>query len=402
MTNSVRCSSLICCICLRTASTTLTLAVVLLLAVGATPTAQAQTYSVLYSFTGSTDGAEPFAGLVQATNGNLYGTTLMGGASGYGSIFQITTNGPLTTLHSFDKTHGAYPVAGLIQATDGNFYGTTDQGGSHGYGTVFKITPGGVFTSLHSFSNKDGAYPAAELVQATDGNLYGTTTRGGTHNFGTVFKITTGGTLTTLHSFYNSPDAGLIQATDGNLYGTASGGKINYGTVFKITLAGAITILHSFDFTDGYAPEAKLVQGIDGNFYGTTSGGGANNGGTVFTVSSGGTFTSLYSFCSQPTCDDGSFPSALIQATDGNLYGVTYREGTKGNGTIFQITTGGSLTTKYSFNGSGTDGDHAVGALMQDTNGEFYGTTAGGGANNDGVVFSLSMGLEPFVEASAK
>ena len=376
---------------LRAESTALASAAVLLLAIVATPWAQAQTYSVLYSFPGGSDGAEPFAGLVQS-NGNLYGTTLMGGSAGYGSIFEITTNGTLTSLHSFDKTHGAYPDAGLIKATDGNFYGTTDQGGSHGDGTIFKITSGGVFTSLHSFSSKDGAYPDAELVQATDGNLYGTTTRGGTHASGTVFKITPSGKLTTLHNFYNYsyPDAGLIQATDGNLYGTTSkGGTNNDGTIFKITLAGALTTLHDFDFTDGSAPVEKLVQGTDGNFYGTTSGGGANFSGTVFTITPGGTFTSLYSFCSQPTCDDGSFPSALIQVTDGNLYGVTYREGTKGNGTIFQITTGGSLTTLYSFNGNGTDGYHAVGALMQDTNGDFYGTTAGGGANNDGVVFSL-------------
>ena len=363
---------------------------------------QAQTYDVLYSFTGTADGAEPFAKLVHATNGNLYGTTLMGGASGYGSIFQITTSGTLTKLHTFGKTDGAYPAAGLIQASDGNLYGTTNQGGSKGYGTVFKITSAGTFTSLHSFTNKDGAYPSAELVQANDGNLYGTTTRGGTHSFGTVFKITTAGTLTSIHSFYNAPVAGLIQATDGNLYGTASGGDLNDGTVFKMTLAGAITILHTFDFTDGNSPQAKLVQGKDGNFYGTTSGGGANNGGTVFTIA-GGTFASLYSFCSQPTCDDGSLPSALIQATDGNLYGVTYREGTKGSGTIFQITTAGVLTTEYSFSGNGTDGDYAIGALLQDTtNGDFYGTASGGGANDDGTVFSLSLGLERSVAALEK
>src|SRR5580704_17591285 len=176
MTNPAESSSLMRCIRLRGASAVLALAVAFLLTM--TLRAEAQTYDVLYSFTGGADGAEPFAKLVQGTNGNLYGTTLKGGSSGYGGIFQVTTSGTLTKLHSFAKTDGAYPAAGLIQASDGNFYGTTNQGGSKGYGTVFKITSGGTFTSLHSFTNKDGAYPDAELVQANDGNLYGTTTRG--------------------------------------------------------------------------------------------------------------------------------------------------------------------------------------------------------------------------------
>ena len=187
----------------------------------------AQTFTLLYSFD-LTDGADPWAGLVQATDGNFYGTTYQGGANGAGTVFKITAGGVLTTLHSFDGTDGADPFAGLVQATDGSFYGTTYYGGAgSGYGTVFKITAGGVLTRLHSFDSTDGANPHAELVQATDGNFYGTTYNGGANAAGTVFKITAGGVLTTLHRFDFTdgayPRARLVQATDGSFYGTTSG-----------------------------------------------------------------------------------------------------------------------------------------------------------------------------------
>ena len=246
-------------------------------------TLPAQTFTTLHSFDG-TDGAAPYAGLVQATDGNLYGTTTYYGANDVGTVFKITTSGTLTTLHSFDNTDGASPYAGLVQATDGNLYGTTYEGGANGYGTVFKITTSGTLTTLHSFDNTDGASPYAGLVQATDGNLYGTTYEGGANGYGTVFKITTSGTLTTLHSFdYTdgaSPYAGLIQATDGKLYGTTYEGGANVlnGTVFKITTSGTLTTLHNFcslsGCTDGASPYAGLVQATNGDLYGTAGGAG--------------------------------------------------------------------------------------------------------------------------------
>jgi len=181
-------------------------------------------------------------------------------------------------------------VAGLVQATDGNFYGATQIGGastncSYGCGTIFKITPGGTLTTLHSFDGTDGEYPYGVLVQATNGNFYGTTQYGGvstncSYGCGTIFQMTPGGKLTTLHSFdYTdgfSVFAGLVQATDGNLYGTTStGGANGYGTIFEATPGGTLTTVHSFDDTDGLAPLAALVQATSGTFYGTTSGGGA-------------------------------------------------------------------------------------------------------------------------------
>jgi uncharacterized repeat protein (TIGR03803 family) len=315
------------------------------------------------------------AALVLATDGNFYGTTRLGGANAYGSIFKITPEGAQTTLHSFDLTDGAYPCASLVQGNDGNFYGTTEEGGAHdtcqpdpsgveGCGTVFKITPAGVLTTLHNFDLKDGGNSTAELVQGTDGNFYGSTPSGGVganssngYGLGTLFKITPGGTFTTLHSFAlgegHYPHTGLIQAADGNLYGvTAEGGdKGSFGTVFKITLGGQLTTLHSFDFTDGFDPYGTLVQATDGNFYGTVLAGGdtcpqsqIGGCGTIFKISSVGTLTTLHNF--QAFANGFNPYAGLVQATDGNFYGTTTFGGVEncngglGCGTLFRLSTG--------------------------------------------------------------
>ena len=392
------------------------LAALWLCASGALP---AQTVTTLFSFA-DTNGELPEGALVQATDGNFYGATVQGGVNcppyGCGTIFKITPSGTLTTLHSFDGTDGTYPN-GLIQATNGNFYGTTSAGGANGRGTVFEITPGGTQTTLHSFDGTDGQSPEAALIQATDGNFYGTTYRGGANDIcpprrsvtcGTVFKITPSGTLTTLASFGKAggyfPFSPLIQATDGNFYGTTP------YAVFKVTPSGTLTTLASVS-----SSYAGLVQATDGNFYGTTEYGGdagpCDGGcGTVFKVTPSGTLTTLLSFTNSanPT-------AALIQATDGNLYGTTGVGGANndcggtapgpiGCGMIFKITLGGTLTTLFSFDSTDGSGPQT---LVQGTNGEFYGTTAVGGASSAcnsqgyvgcGTVFSLSAGLGPFVE----
>ena len=199
------------------------------------------TLTTLYNFN-LTEGATPVGALVLAANGNFYGAADVGGAMGYGAIFSITPGGTLTTLHSFDyTTDGANPIGGLIQAGDGNFYGTTTAGGTNGHGTVFRITRSGKLTTLHSFTDStDGALPYAGLVQGTDGSFYGTTYEGGANGYGAIFSITSAGTLTTLHSFDTTgfePFAGLVQATDGNFYGTTSlGGTNNSGTLFSLSV----------------------------------------------------------------------------------------------------------------------------------------------------------------------
>ena len=214
----------------------------------------------LHNFNGNNpvDGGNPYATLIQATDGNLYGTTNVGGADGAGTIFRMNTAGKLTVLYSFTGgSDGAQPVAGLVQATDGNFYGTVPYGGSNGVGTVFKMTSSGVLTTLYSFSGSDGAEPVAGLAQGTDGNFYGTTTSGGADGYGTVFQITPGGTLTTLHNFNSadgaSPWGGLFQATNGTFYGTTeTGGVSNNGTVFSLNMGlGAFVSLRTATGTVG-------------------------------------------------------------------------------------------------------------------------------------------------------
>jgi uncharacterized repeat protein (TIGR03803 family) len=383
-------------------------------------TSPAQVFTALANFGGS-NGSNPFAGLVQGFDGNFYGTTYYGGANNSGTVFKITPAGKLITLYRFCAqsgcADGAHPSASLVQASNGDFYGTTLAGGANNDGTVFKITTMGTLTTLHSFDGGDGLNPSAGLIQATDGNFYGTTQNGGAIGGGTVFKITPSGTLTTLYSFCGenctdgfTPYAGLVQATDGNLYGTIiyGGGNDGFGycfdygcgTVFKITPAGTMSKLYSFcasltDCSDGALPDAGLVQGTDGNFYGTTSAGGATpaRGGTVFKITPTGTRTTLYSFCAQSSCTDGYAPTDLVQATDGNFYGTTYYGGASYyDGTVFKITPTGRLTTLHSFDVSSGS------TLVQATGGAFYGTTTYGGTYNAGTVFTLSVGLGPFLE----
>ncbi len=337
------------------------------------------------------------AGLIQATDGDFYGTTVSGaGTSYYGTVFKMSSAGDLTTLHSFGYSEGASPKAGLIQAIDGDFYGTTSIGGAHNYGVVFKIDSSGNLRILHNFAGPllDGAGAYASLIQTNDGTFYGTTTTGGAGNYGTIFKMDSAGSLTTIHSFGYfdgaDPQASLIQATDGNLYGlTSSGGASNAGTVFRMDPSGSLTTLHSFVGSDGTAPLGGLVQATDGRFYGTTSGGGSGcvgGCGTVFRLDSFGTLTTLHSFDGS----DGTAPfGRLIQAKDGNLYGTTHNGGTSGFGTVFKTDTAGSITILHSFAGSPGDGSFPYAGLVQATDGNFYGTTTVDPINRGGTVFKM-------------
>jgi uncharacterized repeat protein (TIGR03803 family) len=372
------------------------LAVTLLTLGLAATIAPAQTFTTLVNFDG-TNGTTPYYGpLVQATNGDLYGTTSLGGANNYGTIFKITPTGVLTTMHNFNLTDGAEPLFGLVQATNGDLYGTTGNGGANNWGAIYRITPAGIFTTIYSFGGSDGVDPTG-LMQAANGNLYGTTGAG----FGGIFKITPAGAFTILHDFQGAdgyaPYARMIQGTTGELYGTTFLGgnqtacQNGCGTIFEISPSGAFTSLHSFNGTDGQMPNG-LIQATDGNLYGSTQIGGANGYGAIFKITPSGTFTSLHSFDST----DGAYPFAgLMQATDGNLYGTTSQGGTSGQGTIFKFNSAG-LKTVHIF--GGTDGACPLASLLQETNGELYGTTCGGGTNNDGTIFRLSLGLAPFVK----
>jgi uncharacterized repeat protein (TIGR03803 family) len=341
----------------------------------------------------------PVAALVQGTNGNFYGTTEYGGANGIGTVFQVTTNGMLTTLVSFNRSNGSHPVAALTAGSDGNFYGTTEYGGTNGNnGTVFKMTAAGMLTTLVSFNGTNGSYPVAGLVQGTNGNYYGTTMVGGANYCGTVFEMSSTGVLTTLVSFNYTdgalPLAGLLQSTNGDFYGTTSvGGDLGLnsgygeGTVFSMTSVGALTTLVEFSGNNGENPAAGLVQGTNGNFYGTTALGGnlnlnAGSGlGTVFKITPAGVLTTLLEF----NATNGSFClSGLVQGSDGNFYGTAEGSG----GSAFKMTVAGSLTTLVTFNG--TDGSAPAAGLLQGSDGNFYGTTEYGGAGVFGTVFQMT------------
>jgi len=319
------------------------------------------------------DGSYPNAPLVQGANGNFYGTSRFAGeALNAGTVFELSSAGDFTLLYSFCSgpgcPDGEYPEGGLIRGADGNFYGNTSNGGSHSMGgdggTIFKITPAGTHTALYNFCARvsngvclDGMSPEATLLQATDGNFYGTTLFGGAHNKGTFFKLTPDGKFTSLHSLSEASFTNaLIEGADGNLYGTTeAGGKLASGTVFRITPSGQLATLYNFcslpNCGDGKFPVAGLVQGSDGNFYGTTILGGINNDsscrggpgcGTIFQITPAGKLTTLYNFCSQTNCPDGSQPdAALIQAGDGTFYGTTSEGGSTacngGCGTVFSL-----------------------------------------------------------------
>ena len=383
-----------------------------------TVTLPAQTFKSLDSF-GNTDAAFPWATLVQANDGNFYGTTQNGGntacTSGCGTIFRIAPNGKVTTFN-FDGTNGSQPIAGLVQAANGDFYGVTTTGGANDAGTVFKFTPKGGLITLYSFAANTGYGPLGGLVLASDGSFYGTTSSGGPptgackpSGCGTIFKITPKGTYTTLHNFNGIPDGGnplatMTQAPNGKFYGTASalGTANNYGTVFTMTPKGKFTVVHQFNDTDGAYPFGGLIRGTDGNFYGQTDLGGASNYGafgTVYKMTPSGKVTTLHSF--EQT--DGDNPvSNLVQGTDGNFYGTASYGGKHPNfGTIFKITASGKFTTLHNFDS--TDGSYPYAGLIQATNGKFYRATFAGGSSTActygcGTVFSLSVGLGPFVE----
>jgi uncharacterized repeat protein (TIGR03803 family) len=409
---------------------------------------------VLHAFAGGTsDGGNPFAGLIADSSGNFYGTATIGGSSGAGVVFKLSPNGTPAVLHSFagGASDGGDPESGLIADSSGNLYGTTRTGGGsgcftgQGCGTVFRLSPDGTsYTVLHSFVGgaSDGAVPVAGLILDSSGNLYGTTAAGGGSGCGgfgcgVVFKLSPSGTVTLLHSFTGSdgtmPRAGLITDSNGNLYGTTqNGGDLSCGpifgqpgcgVVFKLSPSGTtytFSLLHTFEAgaSDGAIPLAGLIADSSGNLYSTTdAGGGSGCGGTgcggVFKLSPSGssyTFSLLYSFAGPPS--DGWEPFAgLILDGSGNLYGTTQLGGgagcgAPGCGVVFKVSPSGTETVLYAFAGGAGDGAEPVAGLIADSSGNLYGMTEAGGGSGAGVVFELAgtgfVTTTPFLAFSAK
>ncbi len=371
-----------------------------------------QTVKDVFAYPTSAPG--PIGSLAQGRDGSLYTVASgfgYGVANTDGAIFNTSINGNGSrALHLFSGADGTEPFSGLTLAMDGNYYGATYGGGSSNFGVLFEISPGGVYTVLHEFTGlDDGWAPAAVPIQASDGSLYGTTL-GGSVSDGIVYKYSPStGMFTTIFSF--NPDgsqgyqieAPLIQGSDGNLYGTTEfGGTSNCGTVFELSLAGSLLQSYSFPCgTGGQILYGPVVQASDGNFYGTTFyGGNITRGGecqggcgTIFKLSDG-VVSILYNFSGYS--NDGAFPEwGLTEGTDGNLYGSTERGGRYGLGTLFQISTSGQYKLLYSF--PVQVGAEPSSVLLQHTNGSFYGTLFNNSTYRQGSLYSLDMGLGPFI-----
>jgi uncharacterized repeat protein (TIGR03803 family) len=375
-------------------------------------------YSVLYNFTNQV-GGQPQSGVVLGADGALYGTAFQGGASNYGTIFRLATDGPsCATLHTFTATlgDGGLPSVPLVLGPDGSLYGATLIGGALDQeGAIFKLsTDGSNYRILYKFAvnypSQDGSQPNA-LALSASGTLYGTTRYGGSTSIGsldrgdgTVFAISTNGgsyaaSDAVIYNFNVSggdgatPVAALISGRDGSLFGTTqSGGDHNVGTLFRLSPTGSgYSVLYHFGNSsiDGRQPLSALVQGLDGALYGAAPDGGYNSAGTLFKINQDGSgYAPLHSF-GFLVGEDGSQPIGLLQGTDGMLYGITQDSYNVGSGTIIQLdTSGGNYHLLYSFTNNLT-GAGPQAALIQGSDGFLYGTTAYGGSNSMGVVFKV-------------
>lgn len=366
---------------------------ILMIAVVVIPSVEAQTFSVLSNFTGSS-GAYPYGGLMEDSAGNLYGTTYYGGSSSAGTIFAVIY-GAEPVLHSFTGSDGSIPKGGLIRDPKGVLYGTTQEGGAFGLGTVFALSTTGSLTTLYSFTGgtSDGSAPFGGLAQDADGNLYGTTSNGGLFGLGTVWKLDQSGIETVLYNFSGTDGEGpgygsLLLDKSGNLYGiTGSGGASNNGVIFRITTGGTFSVLHSFTGADGSGAAGTPVRDAGGNLYGTAATGGTYGDGTVWKLAPTGVLSVLHNFSQAQ--GDGNFPLAgLARDSKGNLYGVTYYGGALEEGVVFKVK-GKTFSLLHSFT-CAPDGCYPVGALIVDKSGTLYGTANVGGAYGAGTVWRIT------------
>ncbi len=362
--------------------------------------------TVLYSFPGASGGSSPQAPVLRDFSGNLYGTTSEGGVNGAGTVYQIDATGKETLLYSFTGgLDGADPQAGVFRDKAGNLYGTAAAGGILSstcefcgtQGVVYKIDPAGKETVIYSFTGgNDGYAPHAGLTSDGAGNLYSTTTWGGTGDVGTVFRIDQSGQETIVHNFDSidgqNPYSGVTLDAAGNFYGTTSlAGLGGVGTAYKLNPSGAVVLQYNFlGGTDGANPYAGVILDSSGNLYGTTIAGGVFESGVVYKLDSGFKETILYTFTGGA---DGGVPYAgLIRDRAGNLYGTTQLGGAMGKGVVFKIDPSGTETVLYSF--SGTDGEAPLAQLIADPSGNLYGTTSLGGEQPGGVIFELKSGAD--------
>lgn len=363
-------------------------------------------FALIKSFGGgATDGARPFGAVIEASDGTLYGTTEAGGQSGLGTVFKLGKDGNgYSVLMSFSGgSDGANPEAALLEGSDGMLYGTTSGGGTNDNGVVFRIgKDGSGFTTLVQFSGTNGANPESELIEASDGMLYGTTASSSTNGIlGTVFRLQKNGTgFAMLDRFLSTsqiktngaiPQARLVEGTNGMLYGTTSaGGTKGMGTLYQLNKDGSgFAMLYHFgtnNTPDGRSPLGDLTLASDGMLYGTTFDGGTNNSGTVFRIGQDGTGYSVIASLVSPRGP----ASGLIEATNGALYGTTELGGASGDGTVFSLQKdGSSFAVAKNFSASGEDANSPYSTPIVAGTNELFGTTRLGGSVAAGAVYSL-------------
>ena len=392
------------------------LAALLATAGAAEPPVTAAGYVVLHQFE-KPDGFGPFAELVQAADGTLYGTGYFGGAQDAGTVFSVKPTGKFAfaALHAFATTDGLAPATGLALGTDGDFYGLTAGGGAHGAGTAFRVGASGAFTTLHSFdAAREGSYPyLGRLVQAADGNFYGANQQGGPGGFGTVFRMTPAGQVSVLHAFAGgaddgaTPRGGMVLAANGFLYGTTLCGGVARktngcgGTIYRVDPRdGHYNLVYRFSPAD--QPQAALTE-LDGVLYGTTSAGGDAHHGTIFKFElASHAYTLMHSFAggvrATPPNADGAVPMGrLLVASDGNLYGTTSLGGANaaidpnGDGIVFRITPAGAYTIVHSFGAATTDSARPYAGLVQGRDGNLYGVAHNGAYQSEGTIYRIAL-----------
>lgn len=406
-----------------------TIALAFILGLAITPTAQAQTYQVIYNFTGGADGAYPSTGLTIDGPGNIYGTAFGGGgAQKFGTVFNLDNDGggwSLAPIYAFQAgSDGAGPISALVIGPDGALYGSTSAGGGgpcvsgsgyHGCGTVYSLRPPSQApatvlynwssTILHRFSITDGSYPQGALTFDSSGNIYGTTVNGGDAGWGVIYKLTPSGGGWTQDILYQaqgngdgaSPMGGIVFDQSGNLYGVfTQNGPNNNGAVYELSPSGSgwrESTVHSFTYhgTDGSTPQGGPIFDNAGNLYGSTVH-DVNGGGTVFEMErSGGGWSYNFLYGLSGGIDLGPYDKLTMDAA-GNLYGTTYADGQYGYGSVFKLTRssgGWTYASLHDFTG-GRDGANPICQLVFDSSGNLYGTATNGGTKNMGVVFEIT------------
>ena len=370
---------------------------------------------IVYNFTGGADGGFPY-GQLAFSGANIVGTTYGGlvgggGTGSQGTVFTLTTKGIITTLHNWNGgiADGEYVTAGVAADEEGNLYGTTEYGGASNLGIIYKLDTNGVLTVLHSFSGcGDGGLPIYGSLVLSQGVLYGVTSAGQINQTcptlsGTAFQIDTNGSDYKVTNIFNDADrakdgyyaVGAVALANGSVFGTTEGGGDGLGTVFQIDAAGKVSALLRFKGGNGGGghggggPTSGVIVGKDGRLYGTTGGGGKYQLGAVFAVDTSGKETLLHSFSDGHRQGFEPF-GGLVQDANGNLYGTTTGGGTLGNGTVFEVTAAGTYITLHEFKGGPSDGQLPFGTLVIGPDGDLYGTTVVGGSGGKGIVFRIT------------